>query len=313
MEISYSVGIPTRDRPRELKYCLECIGMQQPVPRRYIIVDDGALDPDEIRSWMGPDAEKLVYHRKESPGTRASMRKVLELCRDDWLLFLDDDIYLEPDFMQRMTEVIENYPDREKISGLSGMILRPEREIISKRRKIRLFFEKIFMMNGGVEGRFFPSSFCTDYSCGHHPDKPYIVEHVPGGLGLWKTEILKDYYTDEFYTGNAYGQDKKIAYEISRNHMLICQPAAGAIHDKSPHARLDPRELGRIKVRNQVYFYRNIFRKNLLSFLFFGWALFGQIFLDAAAAVFSRDMRTRLSGVRGMISGIRSVFKGGSK
>ncbi len=311
MMLSYTAAIPTRDRPEELRRALGHILEQKPVPEKIIIVDDGNLDRTELAGWLGEDSGKLIYHKKDRPGLVRSLNKAVDLCPTPWILLLDDDIYLDSDFMSRMTAAIESHTHPERLAGLAGYIVLPEKMRNGFRRRLRLFMERLFLLNGGIEGRFLSSGYCCDYGgCGHVPAHPYSVEHVPGGLGLWRADILRQYHFDEHYLGYAYGNDKDLAYRVSREWDLVCQPASKALHDKSPLSRVNNYQLGKIKIENQFYFYRNHFHKQTLSPLFFAWALFGLFLLDLAGALFSSCFRERLAGVRGMFHALSGVWKG---
>lgn len=306
----YSAAVPTMNRPDELRQCVKRVLAQNPPPQRFIILDDGDLDAAELRALLKKSGCGLLYHKKDEPGLIASLNLAADLCESEWILLLDDDIYLQDGFMENMIAALENVEQPDLLAGIAGYSYQKQNENRSLRSRLRLFMERIFLLNGGLEGRFFPSSFCSDYDCGHHPEKPWPVEHVPGGLGLWRTEILRRYRFDEFYSGYAYGNDKELAYRVSRDMLLLCQPASRALHDKSPRSRMDPFELGGMKIRNQFYFYRNTFQKGFFSPHFFAWALLGLLFLDSLGALFSREPRRRFRGVWGMLAALSRQLPG---
>lgn len=309
MSLAYSVAIPTMNRLTELHECLRHIFKQNPKPEKIIIIDDGELDLHELQGWLGEDKGRLLYFKKEAPGLIGSLNEAIQLCESEWLLILDDDIYLEDGFLEKLSGAILENPEVDNIAGGTGLSVLSVGQKDGARRGGRLFLEKIFLLSGGIEGRFLPSGFCTDYMCGTMPDAPYFVEHIPGGLGLWRCGILKQYGFNKWYEGYAYGNDKEVSYKISRRYKLLCCPDAKAIHRKSRQSRLSRRKLGEMRIRNNFYFYKNIFQKSNMTTLFFAWAIFGMFFLDAVGMVFSRNFIDRFHEISGMFSGLMKEFK----
>ena len=313
-QLTYSAAIPTKNRPEELRRCLGCVLSQRPAPEKIIILDDGNLDEADIRSWLGPHANLLIYHRKKKPGLVKSLNLAMDLCQSEWLLLLDDDIYLEKDFMKLLIDTQEESDNPGNVAGLTGYAIVPGLGKRSFRTVLRLFMEHIFLLGGGKEGCFLKSGFCTEYSRGYHPSHTYRVEHIGGGLGLWRTEVIRQFRHDtRFGKGYALGSDKDMAYRISRKYILLCNPAARATHDKSPRSRTAEFEFGKMKVHNQFLFYRNSFQKNFFSPLFFYWAMTGRLILDIIGAVFSSKRGNQMKVVRGMLNAFgKEIFGGNS-
>ena len=305
MDFSYSAAIPTKNRPEELRHCIRQILKQKIKPEKIIVLDDGDLQKKDLIDFLGSESHRLVFHKKRNKGLISSLNLAPQLCETPWLLLLDDDIYLQEDFMEKMENAVQNYHRKNYLAGLAGYPLVPNQKKFSIRRILRKAAEKLFMMNGGVEGTFLPSGFCCDYGNGHHPEKPYRVQHVPGGLGLWRKSVLLKFRYDQNYKDYAYGNDKEFAYRVSRKHHLVCVPGAEAIHDKSPESRISLYRLGRMKTGHQYYFYHRVFRKNILSPLFFWWSMGGMVLIYFTGAIFSADPCGRLREVRGMMQGLR--------
>lgn len=317
----YSVAIPTKDRPEELMRCLKCVLAQSIRPEKIIIVDDGNLDiriieevlisdKDIQKSGFAFNKNDLVYLKKDKPGLIESLNIAADLCQTDWILLLDDDIFINNNFMDKMLEVLQTYKNPEHLAAISGTatILGDKGKTI--RTKIRLMAERFFLINGGYDGRFFPSGFSTDYTYGYHPNRPFKVEHVPGGLSLWRTQILRKYRFDKAYTGYGLGCDMDLSYRVSRDYDTICHPYANAIHAKSQRSRISKRTFGEMRIRNRFYFYRTSFRKTLFTHICFSWAIFGMLVISFFSSVFSRNNIERLEEFKGMMSALwKEVFK----
>jgi len=303
-KLHYAVAIPTMNRPEELRRCLSCVLVQDPAPREILVVDNGQMNPEEIRSWLGSAGERLVYRRKWPPGSVASMNLAIDLCKSEWLLFLDDDIYLERDFMSRMVDALEAFHWDLGIAGVAGYPICPGKIENRPRARLRAWVERLFLLRGRMEGRFLPSGFLTNYGEGSHPHMPFRVEHVPGGLGLWRSAVLKRNRFDSHYTGYAAGQDQELSYRISRRYRLVCQPRARALHGKSPASRTGRRTLGEMRLRNQVHFFHRHFSARPGAWVCFSWAVFGRLLLQLSSAVAASDSRERFAEFRGMVSAL---------
>ncbi len=302
--LAYSVAVPTMNRPQELRRCLEHVLRQEPPPEHVLIIDDGNLNPREIEGWLGDAAGKLNYRHKSRTGTVESMNLAADLCPSEWLLLLDDDVYLEPDFMRRIEEALASFPIDSSVAAVAGYPLRAGRQPHHLRAILRAILERLFLLRGRTEGRFLPSSFLTNYEDGTHPDHPYRVEHVPGGLGLWRAAVLRKYRFDSWYTGYAAGQDQELSYRVSRDYALIAQPAARAAHDKSPRSRTNRRSLGEMRLRNQLFFFRRHFARKPLSWILFAWAVLGLLLLQFGSLATSPERRPRFDEFRGMIDAL---------
>jgi glycosyltransferase involved in cell wall biosynthesis len=313
-DFSYSAAIPTRDRPEELKRCIQCILKQEPQPEKIIVVDDGNLDISRLCGETGLEKERIIYHHKEEPGMVESYNTAMDLCPSEWILILDDDIYLYDDFMERMIGALEAYSHPEKVAGIAGYPV--VKSGVKKNLSLKWIFnilEYLFQIGGGCEGRYFPSSFCTDYGKGRHPGRAYKVEHIPGGIGLWRTRIIRQYrHQGKYGKTYALGSDKDMAYRVSRKHTLLCEPSARALHEKSARGRMPRYDFGRMIIRNQFIFYRDSFEKNKFSPVFFYWSILGKILSYFTGAVLSGHFRERIEEVKGMTDALKKEIRGKS-
>ena len=314
----YQVAIPTRDRPDELRRCLASVLAQSPPPVSVIVIDDGALDADPLAAFLAQGGVALIHRRKAEPGLTRSLELAVETASEPWLLILDDDIELAPDFVERCVAAAAAWEARGggQVSAVAGHPVEPRAPgSPAWRGMARRLFERLFLLNGWAEGRALPSGFVSDYGCGWTAPGagPRAVRHVPGGLGLWRLDTLRRFRFDPWYRGYAHGVDKEFAYRASAaGEMLIHAPDATAIHRPSPQGRLGARELGRMKVANQLHFFEGTFRPRWWNRACFAWAMAGQLaMLSAAAVTAPAAVRgARWDEVAGMIQALRDAARG---
>ena len=89
-----SVIICTMNRFDDLIKALHSIFKQSILPDELIIVDDGNLNQDELRSLV-PGQIELKYTKKDTPGLTRSRNVGIGIASGDVLFFFDDDVLHE--------------------------------------------------------------------------------------------------------------------------------------------------------------------------------------------------------------------------
>lgn len=102
MRIDASLIIPTRDRWEQLRRTLETLSQQTAVGRFEVVVaDDGseAAPPDQVAAGDWPFPLRLL--RLGHVGIGQAKNRALEVAGGRLLIFLNDDTYPEPEFVQQ--------------------------------------------------------------------------------------------------------------------------------------------------------------------------------------------------------------------
>ena len=100
MTPSFSVVIPTFERPDTLRQVLEALGRQAgAVDFEVVVVDDGSLDatPERLHALSPP--YPFRFFRQENSGPAAARNRGIEEARGRSILFLGDDTVPEPDLL----------------------------------------------------------------------------------------------------------------------------------------------------------------------------------------------------------------------
>lgn len=109
---SVAVCICTRDRPRELAATLESI-QRSSYPVRSVVVSDDGVDPETARVCASSSFARIVtYSAGPMQGLGANRNHALDLAQEDFVLFLDDDCLLRPDFLRDATASMLRYEQR---------------------------------------------------------------------------------------------------------------------------------------------------------------------------------------------------------
>jgi GT2 family glycosyltransferase len=240
----------TRERPGELARLIRSLVLSREripgVDVELLIVDDGALSDDLIASLTEQTrAANIVwaYHNKqEQPGLLRSRIATVALARHDWILFLDDDVEVEPDYLARFVDVIGQNPE---LAGLGGVdLLTPPLSC----------WRLLGRLAAGLEplraGRLSASGFPAHIDRARTASKPFASLRIYGcNMGFRKT-ALQSLHPLAGFDGYSLYEDAYLSFEASRSGLLLIDPALKVRHHHSPSARDSSREVGRMSVLN---------------------------------------------------------------
>lgn len=307
MPVKTTVIIPTYNRPRELAACLRSLLAQQVKPDEIIVVDDGALSGFPLQREAEALGIRCVYHRKQTPGLTASRNAGVALARGGIIFFLDDDVELLPDYLAEILRVFADYRGRD-LGGVGGLIANPKP--LTRARRLRAFYDRLFLIAGSREGKILPSGFCTDYGKTPFPLQGLTeVDFLAGGVSAYKREVFAEFAFSEAYRGYGLGEDKDFSCRVGRKYKLLVNPAARLYHYESARMRYDMVEHGRQAVLSRYYFFKTYCRKGWWSWLFFAYALVGYLLIRLLITIVARDRR-ELQRVRGMWGAVRDLVGG---
>lgn len=106
-----SVIVPTFDRARYLRACVESLLAQSVRPDEILVVDDGSRD--ETPAVVASFGERVRYLRQENAGKSAALNLGLGHARGELLWFFDDDDVALPDSLAQRLEVLRREPEAD--------------------------------------------------------------------------------------------------------------------------------------------------------------------------------------------------------
>src|ERR1700733_12953857 len=114
---SLSIVCCTRDRPAELGRLIDslCHARRLPVVLELLVIDDGNL-PAETQATLAAKVREsgvdwVYINKARQAGLLRSRILAADIARHDWLLFFDDDVEIEPDYIERFCEIAGQAPD----------------------------------------------------------------------------------------------------------------------------------------------------------------------------------------------------------
>jgi glycosyltransferase involved in cell wall biosynthesis len=221
-----SVIIPTYSRRPRLAACLEALKQQTLAQSAFevIVVNDGSTDDTQVyldevaASWP----QLRVIHQ-ENTGQGLARNHALKFARGQVLLFIGDDIYAEPDFLEMHVDFHQKNP-AQNYSCL-GLTEWYNESAISE------FMQ--WLTNGG------PQFSYKNLNAGDETD---FWHFYTSNISL-KTELLAEEHFDKRFEGYGW-EDIELAYRLKKRFdlKLIYQPEAKAFHD-------DPMEFSQLRTR----------------------------------------------------------------
>jgi glycosyltransferase involved in cell wall biosynthesis len=124
-----SIVIPVRDALDTLIETLLSISHQSVSPEEIIIVDDGSRDP--VETVLGDSAVSII-RLPESLGPAAARNIGVQSARQDIVLFIDADVILSPDAIERIVCTMAHKPDIAAIQGIYSPDLPPDRNLCTR-------------------------------------------------------------------------------------------------------------------------------------------------------------------------------------
>src|SRR5438034_648500 len=114
-----SVTIVTYNSGRFIKRCLESVLAQKYSPKEVIVVDNASTDGtiDILEQF---DDRCRVYYNDENIGFAAAQNQAIKLSSGDWVLTLNPDVLLLPNFIQALVDAGQIHP---KIGTVCGKLL----------------------------------------------------------------------------------------------------------------------------------------------------------------------------------------------
>lgn len=109
-----SVIIPTYNRAEKLEKCLHRLKVQTLNPESYevLVVNDGSTDATMValQSWSKTWPQLKVVHQKNA-GQGTARNKALSQAEGQIILFMGDDIYASPKFLEAHVRFHEDHPE----------------------------------------------------------------------------------------------------------------------------------------------------------------------------------------------------------
>lgn len=110
MKSEISVVIPLYNKEKEIAATLQSVLSQTYAPCEVLIIDDGSTD-NSAAEVMRFDSRLTRLVHQENAGVSAARNRGAELAHGEYIAFLDADDLWQPDYLEKISELISLYPD----------------------------------------------------------------------------------------------------------------------------------------------------------------------------------------------------------
>ena len=299
---SISVIIPTKNRPGDLKLTVETLLAQTMLPDEIVVIDQSSGDESRraicaLLSEALPDntRPRLNYvHDPSITGLAQARNRAMQIVDCAILLFLDDDVSLEADFIEELLSVYRRFPSA---AGVSGIVTNYSLPPWPARAWRSLF----------VRGPFQDDRQPVYWNSSRlRASDPVPVSRFGGGLMSFRADAIGDARFDENLSGVSDGEDVDFCSHLKPGSLLLITPKARLVHNQSPCGRSQKHWTSREAKSNHYLYYRN-WQSGVFNRLVFCWLNLGY----ALIASFASLRRGSLVPWRDLLEGMREGRKVG--
>jgi len=269
-----SIIIPTYNRMNELAELFHSIINQSIEPIEVIIVDDSDNNGIEylVQEMTGVFRSKdidLKYVRNNKGKSLTIARNIgVQHAAGDIILFLDDDVVLEHNYLESLLLV---YRNNYNVLGVQGFIMNNQATSF-----LRLQFNKLFLIGRYVknECKILTSTNVTYPSV---LDNLIQCQWLSGANQSFKRSIFNEFQYDEKLKRYSLKEDVDFSYRIYKKYpeSLFITPDARLVHKTSNIGRLPNQKVIMMKYVYSFYlFYKNISQTSLNKLMFY-WSWVG--------------------------------------
>ncbi len=259
--MNFSVVIPTKNRPKQLKTLFSSLINQNRLPDQIIIIDQSDEDKVQKSNFLEfKDKFKFglnYIHNNKINGLIEAKNAAIPINKCRYITFLDDDIVLERNYLYEIEKALLHFPN---MIGVSGFILNHPKETLFR----RIIFKLTHF------GNFNDNRMSVIKSIKISTNTPKKVNVLSGGMSTWRKDIFNTIPFDTKNKFHAY-EDKEFSMRVERkfSENLFIIPQARLSHY---HSELNRQNLLE-RSKNDTIEVIMIFKKNG-NYYFFGFDLF---------------------------------------
>jgi GT2 family glycosyltransferase len=217
------IVMPTFNRLRETRRCIENLYKTTTVKFRLIIIDNNSSSEtrEYLKKFSNEHNNVELILLSENLGGAGSRIKALELVKSEFVAFLDNDIYIMPGYLENLIKAIND----SNLVGVQSKVVQPNGLIQINRPYYKIEDGWIIFYDKDIEKFFYDKS----------AEFQQEVDWIPAGATIWRTEIFKSYQFDKDM-GTSY-EDNDLSYRLRKAGFLFSNcPSALCIHYSSNFA-----------------------------------------------------------------------------
>ncbi len=276
-----TIAVCTRNRPADLERCVrsvvaaECPDDLAEV--EVLVIDDGHLAELEVRKLerLVSEAGRVFRYLRNTArhglihGRMAAIRNATS----DVLLFLDDDVEIEPSYLRLLVNWYRAHPETVGLGGVDTLtrMFPPVKRLLAR----------LFLQDSGQPGRLSPSGFSASMARWGSQREPFATEFLSGCNMSFRRDALQTLAPLPWLDGYSLGEDLYLSLVAGAHGPLWVDPGLRVWHHRSSASRMTDRAVSRISVVNMYHLLRvrNATRGRYVAL---AWTTVGLILKDAA-------------------------------
>lgn len=306
-----TVVTPTFRRPREVAELLDNFSRQTLLPAEVILVDGAPPGETATEEVVRPRLSRMPFpcrYVRHEGGTAIQRNVGIEMARSPLIALIDDDIRLEPDFLERVAAIFAE--DREQaVGGVVGY--RANQQFDPNVQRWR-WYRRLRFFSTYEPGRY---DYRSGYPINVNLQAPFHgvreVDFMTTSCAVWRREVFASGLSfDPFFRDYGMLEDAHFSLRAKRRWKLLQCGDARCLHLHSPGGRVSSRRIGYKCVVNYYYVFRDIagpldWRRQLRFWRFQLFEL-ARVFLS----FLRRRRKADLWEVGGRLEGIAAVMRG---
>jgi len=285
--MSTSIVIPTYYRPDDLSELLDSLLNQTAKPVETIVVDDTPTNLvkivcEEYEIKFESKGSRLIYIKNPRERSAAIARNIgTERAIGDIVVFLDSDVVIYPDYIEKITAIFKEHPNALGVQGWDVNARKVGTHLLIK--AVQTFFRLKHYVKDSCKFAEYPYLLTKTINC----------EYLHGSNFAVKRDVLAESRFDETLKKYSYMEDLLFSYSIYQKYAssLYITPSAKCMHKGSKEGRMETAER-RSHLRQC--------RKHVLTKLFgvkgsliYYWQSIGMLVIDLAGKIWGFLPRTK--------------------
>lgn len=290
LQLGLSIVICTRNRPDDLIRCVSSIVEQElpSIPIEILVMDDGALTIDhwfKLAELMLHTPIELRYHKKLQAGLLFSRLESLAASSYELLLFLDDDVELDADYLLRLVRI---YQSEAEISGVGG-----RDRLIEPAGPAWSLFCRIFLYSSGDSGKLSRSGYGGSMPEWVSQKENFNTEFLLGCNMSFRKNALDALMAVDWLQSYSLGEDLYLSHIAMQTGRLIISPQLTVKHNQSQLSRDNDEQVAYTEIVNHFHLLK-LKNAKARQHVYQLWTACGLLL----RSVLKRDLHFRIKGYR---------------
>ena len=291
-----SIVLPTMNRGEDMRAFLDSLLLQTVLPAE-LVVDAGESVQELLQRALEGSEIALIY-RSSQPGTSLQRNLGIDLATGEFLFFLDDDMVLEPEYIERSLEAFD-LPMDPPVGGVMGSQINVPPDGAAKRAVFRMF--GIAHTAPGDDSELYISGGVRWLA---EPSRVVPIPVAATGRVAYRRACLDQERFSEFLPGYTFAEDVELAVRIARRWTIVHQPAARLDHRHSAAGRVGYGDRVSRVMYSRYYFFSRHRPKGPRNLLAFAWSHSGETAQLIGVGLFKRG-----TGLRPVLRGVAHGYR----